>query len=98
MVVFLTGGNGGIGSVIKEHLSNNDIDILSPNSRNLDLSKNFDYSNLQVDGLIHCAGVNFPKTYDEVNIKEFNDHISKDTRVEKLIIPLGDGMTVCRKL
>ena len=32
------------------------------------------------------------------NIKEFNDHISKDTRVEKLIIPLGDGMTVCRKL
>ena len=24
--------------------------------------------------------------------------ISKDTRVEKLIIPLGDGMTVCRKL
>ena len=32
------------------------------------------------------------------NIKEFNDHISKDIRVEKLIIPLGDGMTVCRKL
>ena len=32
------------------------------------------------------------------NIKEFNDHISKDKRVEKLIIPLGDGMTVCRKL
>ena len=32
------------------------------------------------------------------NIKEFNNHISKDTRVEKLIIPLGDGMTVCRKL
>ena len=32
------------------------------------------------------------------NIKEFNSHISKDTRVEKLIIPLGDGMTVCRKL
>ena len=73
MVIFLTGGNGGIGSVIKEHLSNNDIDILSPNSRNLDISQNFDYSNLQVDGLIHCAGVNFPKTYDEVNIKEFND-------------------------
>ena len=33
-----------------------------------------------------------------INIKEFNDHISKDTRVEKLIVPLGDGMTVCRKL
>ena len=73
MVIFLTGGNGGIGSVIKEHLSSNGIDILSPNSKNLDLSKNFNYSNLQVDGLIHCAGVNFPKTYDEVNIKEFNN-------------------------
>ena len=33
-----------------------------------------------------------------INIKEFNSHISKDTRVEKLIIPLGDGMTFCRKL
>ena len=32
------------------------------------------------------------------NIKEFNNHISKDERIEKLIVPLGDGMTVCRKL
>ena len=35
---------------------------------------------------------------NEKNIREFNSHISEDTRVEKLIIPLGDGMTVCRKL
>ena len=33
-----------------------------------------------------------------LKFKEFNIHISEDTRVEKLIIPLGDGMTVCRKL
>ena len=32
------------------------------------------------------------------NIKEFNSHISKDERIEKLIVPLGDGMTICRKL
>ena len=32
------------------------------------------------------------------NIKEFNNHISKDVRIEKLIVPLGDGMTICRKL
>ena len=32
------------------------------------------------------------------NIKEFNNHISMDKRIEKLIVPLGDGMTVCRKL
>ena len=33
-----------------------------------------------------------------INIKEFNDHVSRDKRVEKIIIPLGDGMTICRKL
>ena len=32
------------------------------------------------------------------NIREFNDFISKDKRVEKVIIPFGDGMTVCRKI
>ena len=33
-----------------------------------------------------------------INIREFNDHVSRDKRVEKIIIPLGDGMTICRKL
>ncbi len=33
-----------------------------------------------------------------INIKKFNDYISRDKRVEKLIIPLGDGMTVCKKI
>ena len=33
-----------------------------------------------------------------IKIKEFNKYISEDERVEQIIIPLGDGMTVCRKL
>ena len=33
-----------------------------------------------------------------VNIREFNAYISKDKRVEQIIVPLGDGMTVCRVL
>jgi caffeoyl-CoA O-methyltransferase len=33
-----------------------------------------------------------------INIREFNIHVSKDKRVEQIIIPLGDGMTVCRVL
>ena len=33
-----------------------------------------------------------------LNIKHFNNFIAKDERVEKLIIPLGDGMTICRKI
>ena len=33
-----------------------------------------------------------------VSIREFNSYVNKDNRVENLIIPLGDGLTVCRKL
>ncbi len=33
-----------------------------------------------------------------LNIREFNAHIEQDKRVEQIIIPLGDGMTVCRVL
>ena len=33
-----------------------------------------------------------------LNIKDFNNYISKDERVENLIVPLGDGMTICRKI
>jgi len=33
-----------------------------------------------------------------VNIREFNKYISNDNRVEQIIVPLGDGMTICRVL
>ena len=33
-----------------------------------------------------------------VNIREFNDHVAQDNRVEQIIVPLGDGMTICRVL
>tara|TARA_B110000116_G_scaffold263847_1_gene270901 strand:+ start:103 stop:753 length:651 start_codon:yes stop_codon:yes gene_type:complete len=33
-----------------------------------------------------------------VNIREFNTHVLNDNRVEQIIVPLGDGMTVCRVL
>ena len=31
-------------------------------------------------------------------IREFNSYVNKDKRTENLIIPLGDGLSVCRKL
>ena len=31
-------------------------------------------------------------------IREFNSYVNKDKRVENLIIPVGDGLSVCRKL
>mgnify|MGYP001412728973 FL=1 len=33
-----------------------------------------------------------------VYIREFNKFVSEDKRVEQIIIPLGDGMTICRVL
>ena len=33
-----------------------------------------------------------------VSIRKFNEYVSNDKRVEQIIIPLGDGMTVCRVL
>jgi caffeoyl-CoA O-methyltransferase len=33
-----------------------------------------------------------------VNIRDFNAYVANDKRVEQIIVPLGDGMTVCRVL
>jgi len=31
-------------------------------------------------------------------IREFNIHLKNDNRVEQIILPIGDGLTICRKL
>ena len=33
-----------------------------------------------------------------LNIRKFNEYVANDKRVEQIIVPLGDGMTVCRIL
>ena len=33
-----------------------------------------------------------------VGIREFNFYVNSDKRVENVIIPVGDGLTICRKL
>ena len=33
-----------------------------------------------------------------INIREFNKLVNEDSRVEQIIMPLGDGMTICRVL
>ena len=43
------------------------------------------------------ADVKYSDKYT-INIREFNQFVSEDKRVEQIIIPLGDGMTVCRIL
>ena len=33
-----------------------------------------------------------------IDMRNFNNHVYNDSRTEQIIIPLGDGLTVCRKL
>lgn len=33
-----------------------------------------------------------------VNMRSFNNYVYNDPRTEQIIVPLGDGLTVCRKL
>ena len=38
-------------------------------------------------------------TDEQTNImREFNKYIKEDNRTEKVILPLGDGLTICRKI
>jgi 3-oxoacyl-[acyl-carrier protein] reductase len=73
MRVFLTGGRGGIGSAITEQLAENGIDTIAPSSSELDLSSDFDCSAYpEVDGFIHCAGINILARHENINASEFS--------------------------
>ena len=64
----------------------------------LDLVKNDSY--ILVDNVLWKGDVADPSKNDQLTkvIREFNSFIKKDDRVEKTILPLGDGVTVCRKI
>ena len=53
-----------------------------------------------IDNVLWHGEVADEKNKDKftIYIREFNKLISDDKRVEQIIIPLGDGMTVCRVL
>jgi len=61
---------------------------------------------IKEDGLIIIDNVSWHgEVADENNnekftniIREFNTHVKNDNRVEQIILPIGDGLTVCRKL
>ena len=65
MKIILTGSTGGIGSSIAQKCSSINIDTIEISRNNCDLSKNIEYTNKNIDGLIYCAGVNDPKPYYE---------------------------------
>ena len=53
-----------------------------------------------VDNVLWHGEVADAKKQDKLTriISEFNSYLNKDKRTENLIIPVGDGLAVCRKL
>jgi len=53
-----------------------------------------------VDNVLWHGEVADAKNQSKLNtiIRDFNSYVNKDKRTESLIIPVGDGLTVCRKL
>ena len=67
MRIFLTGGSSGIGLTIKNTLEQAGIKVISPTSKELDLSTDFIIDPITVDGFIHCAGINLIADHKSIN-------------------------------
>ena len=53
-----------------------------------------------IDNVLWHGNVSDPNKNDRLTsiIRDFNSFIKKDDRIEKTILPLGDGVTICRKI
>ncbi len=77
MKVFLTGGNGNIGSAIKEKFILNGDELVAPSSAALDLSDltaigaYFKKNGADFDVVVHCAGYNPIASAEELSAAEF---------------------------
>ena len=91
-----------------ENLKNNKFDMVFIDADKMNYKKYYEKSLnlLDKDGLIIIDNVLWHgEVADEdnidkftLNIREFNTYVAQDKRVEQIIVPLGDGMTVCRVL
>ena len=91
-----------------EELKNNKFDMIFIDADKMNYKEYYERSLniLNKDGLIIVDNVLWHgEVADEdnldkftVNIRDFNTYVSNDKRVEQIIVPLGDGMTVCRVL
>ena len=64
----------------------------------LELVKNNGF--ILIDNVLWKGDVIDPSKNDRLTnmIREFNSFIKKDDRINKTILPLGDGVTICRKI
>jgi caffeoyl-CoA O-methyltransferase len=91
-----------------EELKNNKFDMIFIDADKMNYKEYYERSLnlLDKDGLIIIDNVLWHgEVADEdnldkytINIRDFNIYVANDKRVEQIIIPLGDGMTVCRVL
>ncbi len=74
--LFLTGGNGDIGSAIKNLFIAKGFEVIAPGSHELNLMEFADIAAFlkqqgAFDVVIHCAGINFPKPFSEITDEDF---------------------------
>ena len=91
-----------------DYLENNKFDMIFIDADKMNYKEYYERSLnlLNKDGLIIVDNVLWHgEVADEdnldkftVNIRDFNTYVANDKRVEQIIVPLGDGMTVCRVL
>ena len=94
-----------IGDLIK---NNKKFDLVFIDADKINYKKYYDYAIKLIvkNGLIiidnvlwhgEVADENNNKKYTNI-IRDFNIHVKNDNKTEQIIIPLGDGFSVCRKL
>ena len=91
-----------------DELKNNKFDMIFIDADKMNYKEYYDRSLKLLDknGLVIIDNVLWHgEVADEVNIdkftlniRDFNSYVANDKRVEQIIVPLGDGMSVCRIL
>ena len=94
--LFITGGNGDIGNSISNLFEKNGYEVIRPSSVDLDLSnrneieKYLEHIN-DISVFIHCAGVNYPKSFlkvDDFELKKVMDiNVNSFLHISKKIVP-----------
>ena len=91
-----------------DELKNNKFDMVFIDADKMNYKKYYEKSlslmdkggMIIIDNVLWHGEVADEDNFDKytINIREFNSYVANDKRVEQIIVPLGDGMTVCRVL
>ena len=86
--ILITGSSRGIGKAIKELLEKNDYECLAPNREELDISSYESIQkyckNIEVSGLINCAGINILGDLNSLNLEDTDKMLNTN-----LVAPLS---------